>query len=282
MIKQFDYCSMGNKSSTSSDEDLVGGASQAEALQAKLWAREVPIPPASVATPASAGRATLLEEIDHSLTEHPELSEPGFGWASKATASKHDKVILDSRGFEFSIEPVVNAEKLGTLMDVDSSTAKAQYQEMMSKLREGVSPSEFLELSASGTSCGRRLRIDLMTIEPNVSFSLHSHPNCECIAVLPPTGEIFEYRLADAEIGPSTRAQLTASVDECAKVDLTSHLTHFTLQSAAAGGYIINRPGSVHLSFTRSMPTRLLVLWSGAHFRLPSVALELPPEVHPL
>lgn len=272
---------MGNKLSKADDEDLTEGGSQAEALQASLWSRETPVPPPPITTPASAGHATHLEEIDCSLKEHPELSEPGFGWASsKVTASKRDKVVLDSRGFEFSIEPGVNADKLCTLMDVDSSTAETQYQEMMSKLCEGVSPSDFQDVTASGASCGRRLRIDLMTIEPNVSFSLHSHPNCECIAVA--TGEIFEYRLTDAEIGPSTRAQLTASVDECAKVDLTSHLSHFTLQSAAAGGYIVNQPGSVHLSFTRSTPTRLLVLWSGAHFRLPSVALELPPEVHPL
>ena len=36
-----------------------------------------------------------------------------------------------------------------------------------------------------------------MYIQPNLSFSLHAHPNCEAIYVL--KGAIYEYRYADGD-----------------------------------------------------------------------------------
>ena len=204
---------------------------------------------------------------------------PGFGWANLQWDSSN-KVVLDQSGFAFSVDEASNKALLSVLLKSD--TGSAVYDACMAKLREGVTAEEFDELMRTGKSCGRHLKVDVMSLAPNVSFSLHAHPQVEVISVL--SGEIFEYRLDDdavpAESAPGL--DLRASAERAATVHLSDRSSRFRLQSAAAGEYIVNRPGSVHLSFTRAEPTVLLVFWSGEHWKLPAVDFDMPPEVLPL
>jgi hypothetical protein len=194
-----------------------------------------------------------------------ELSIPGFGWASLPV----EKVKLSKDGFFFR-DDSTNKKLLELL---EPTLPSSIYDEVISKLKSGVSKADFDEvLSTQGQSRGRKLRFDVMHIMANLSFSLHAHPNVEAIYVI--KGAIHEFRYLgedlDKEVLLETKPRLAAKAE------------HFTRQQVDAGGWIVNTPGSVHLSFTRSEGADLLVLWSGSHLGLDGHHPALPDDVQPL
>lgn len=205
-----------------------------------------------------------------------ELSIPGFGWATPVSG-----VTLSPGGFPF--EHSSNKDKLVHLLKnvkFDCTDPDKFYDMLISKFKQEVPSNDFDEIIETGSNCRQQLKWDVMSISPNLSFKLHAHPNCELIYVI--SGSIHEYRYQ----GPELSRDLLPidKADAAKKVDLTSEASKFVLQSVAADGFIVNKPGSVHLSFTRNEKTVLLVLWSGRHADLASMgaALPLPEEVQPL
>lgn len=196
-----------------------------------------------------------------------ELSIPGFGWATNGTSSTtsaRGKVTLDPRGFVF--DAATNRENLEKLLGESGSLSGTappreviSYAEVLSSLQAEVSESDYRELmSTNGTSCGQRMRFDVMSISPNTSFKLHAHPNVECIVVL--KGAMHEYRYQGTNLTRERLLDLSS-----VQADLPASL--FTLRTVTAPASLVNQPGSVHLSFTRDDPeTLLLVLWSGSHW----------------
>jgi hypothetical protein len=197
-----------------------------------------------------------------------ELSIPGFGWASPASPAK--KVWLSEEGFAFSNDEA-NRANLAILVPT-----LPIYDDVLLNLKKGVCPTDFEEATGTGKSHGRQLRFDLMSILPNLSFSLHAHPNVEAIYVV--KGAIHEYRYQGEDLGREVYQ------NDGLKPRLAAKAEQFTRQHVAEGGWIINRPGSVHLSFTCSEGAELLVLWSGSHFALDGAdePLTLPDQVLPL
>ena len=199
-----------------------------------------------------------------------EMSIPGFGWASPASPAK--KVWLSEEGFPFSSDEA-NRAHISILVPTLPSSI---YDDVLINLKKGVALIDFEEATDTGKSHGRQLRFDFMSILPNLSFSLHAHPNVETIYVV--KGVIYEYRYRGED--------LTSEVykNDGVKPRLAAKADEFTRQQVDSGGWIINRPGSVHLSFTCSEGAELLVLWSGSHFALDGAnePLILPEDVLPL
>jgi len=198
-----------------------------------------------------------------------ELSIPGFGWASPSSK----KVWLSEEGFAFSNDEEANRAILALLVP---ALPISIYDDVLLNLKKGVCPTDFEEATETGKSHGRQLRFDLMSILPNLSFSLHAHPNVEAIYVV--KGAIHEYRYQGDDLNREVYQ------NDGVKPRLAAKADQFTRQHVAEGGWIINRPGSVHLSFTCSEGAELLVLWSGSHFALDGAdePLTLPDQVLPL
>ena len=97
-----------------------------------------------------------------------EWSIPGFGWASRSSARS---VSLDERGFELCVDDEANKAKLKKILDghLDDDL----FDQVLSKLKDGVTSKDYKEIISTGCSCGKQLRIDRMYIQSNLSFSLH-------------------------------------------------------------------------------------------------------------
>jgi hypothetical protein len=52
--------------------------------------------------------------------------------------------------------------------------------------------SQYRDFLMTARSCGRSLKWELMVVPPETCFSLHAHPNMECIFVA--KGTFYEYR----------------------------------------------------------------------------------------
>lgn len=207
-----------------------------------------------------------------------ELSIPGFGWTTMSATKTQRSVKMDPKGFAF--DAGINKQRLTDLLG-PTMPSDDFYEKCMQMLKDDLSPGDFQELvDSNGTSCGRSMRFDVMRISPNTSFKLHAHPNLEIIFVV--KGAMHEYRFQ----GPNLPKDQLKDLKSCVP-DLPGE--KFALRRVAEGSFLINQPGSVHLSFTRDDPeTVLLVLWSGLHWSEfankvpPMLSPPLPSEVLPL
>ena len=127
-------------------------------------------------------------------------------------------------------------------------------------LVSSIPRADVAEITGSGTSNGRNLRFDLMSIAGGTAFSLHAHPNAELVYCL--EGELHEIRLLNWE---GAAGEPYAS-DSPVGPDLSGVSCSWEKRTLRSGEWLVNPCGSVHLTFTGAGGgCELLVLWSGKH-----------------
>jgi hypothetical protein len=216
-------------------------------------------------------------------------SVPGFGWTTPAPGKvtvHPESHIVDPASF-----PGDAPGRLLALVDFACPNINQLVTSALKRHGDG-SPTfdeELREFLDSGKSNGRTMKWHLMKIAPNVSFSLHAHPNIELIYVF--RGTMNELRLDNSPPKRSFDPDESAgpSLSEPGMQLTFSHRQTNSSASEPVDRFLVNEKGSVHLSYTTEEGAELLVLWSGAHANIPldqyppnaESLLQLPGAVKP-
>jgi len=207
------------------------------------------------------------------------MDTPGFGWANPQKSAEK-VVITHGKGFEVGdmdsgyagqlVQKFTSENGLRFAFTVEEFNARLKLS--VEKYFDGIGKREELtELLTKGTSNGRALKWEMMSIAPNCAFKLHAHPNVEMIHVV--WGKLHEFRFRgpppkDYSVSPED----TEGPDFSARPDAVFGHEYTEERGASedpTAGFLFNEKGSVHLSYTSAEGAHLMVLWSGCHANVP-------------
>ena len=110
----------------------------------------------------------------------------------------------------------------------------------------------------SGKSCNNTLYWQVIIIPSDKNFLLHSHPNIEYIYIA--EGDLYEVRAKPEKIKNGICVKKTNN-----EVLKNFDKKDFEYNKFTEGKFLINDPGSIHLSYTKKSRCVLFTLWSGNH-----------------
>jgi len=191
---------------------------------------------------------------------------PGLGWSVPPNDrfTMHEQANVVRAGEFPSTKPAEMVNLVSSCpVDVDAFTMRIEKELESYFGRNEELKAELVELRSTGKSNDREMIWNLQKIGPNISFKLHTHQNMELIYVI--KGGMNEIRM----ISPPVKRIFAADEKEGPNVSDPKLDLQFTTRSAGEDCFIINEKGSMHMSYTSPEGAELLVLWSGAHGRMP-------------
>lgn len=149
-------------------------------------------------------------------------------------------------------------------------------EQVFSQHAEATVKTELDDYFETGTSNGRRLKLQIMMLPPGNYFRIHAHPNIEFEVTLAGTLEEFRW------LWRMPAQQLVG--DKQLKGPGIAATSNFEHRQVQAGQCMLNEIGSIHQSFTSANGPAcvILVLWSGCHANShPSIVHNKDPRLQP-